>query len=257
MRIHYPALKIRPKHARIVLPAPHGFVHRERPEGDKFHLDRYPPDYVYNLAPTSGTKAQSALQGDALRLYCNTEPLGQTDGVTILSVLPVYFEDEPIIFLFRHESYFGHNAGYATVGEGEEARAVREDYRLSETDFESLLQSGAPWVSSLEDLVLRKSDQACLHVEAALRSRHKKRIDADAACSEGPWETKTARRPHKILKARLDEIAQDCSYPGDGTEQMALPCGHVLTYDSRSIRNADPAELETAACPDCGIQIMN
>lgn len=94
-------------------------------------------------------------------------------------------------------------------------------------------------------------------MEAALRSKSNKHIDVDAACEEGPWSTKVPRPGHKIINARLDKIAQDCSYPGDGTEQINLPCGHVLNYNSAAIKQADPAELETAACPECGIQILN
>jgi len=232
-------------------------VFREKPNDKLYQLASYPLDYVHNLAATSSSTSRSHLQGDARRLFQNIGRLGQTSGLTILSVLACNLGDNPTVYLFRRESSSFHDAGYATVHEGERARGSGEDYYLTEGDFESLMHCGASWIPLLEDLVLRKSDKACLHVQAVLRrGRRRKYVDPDTALWKGYWDNKLARSAQKIFHARLEQLAQEYSYPGDGSEQIALPCDHWLEYNREAVKNADPHELEDTCYPRCGAKVF-
>lgn len=258
LRIHFPALELLPEDADadIVLEPPHGLAFRQQPNDKLYQLASYPPDFVHNLPATSGLGPRTRLQGDALKLYQNIARCGQTAGVTILSALPCTYGDSPTIYLCHHESYFGHQAGYADVEQGKRARGSGEDYCLAEGDFKSLLRSGASWIPLLEDLVLRKSDKACLYVEAVIRVKDNIWIDPDFALWTGYWTTKIPRTPQKIFRERLERLALEVSYPPDGSEQIALPCGHWLEYDKAAVKNADPHELEDACCRMCCAKVF-
>ena len=186
LRVHFPALDLLPDEAKVSLPATFGLPFRTIPTKDVYQLESYPPDFVCKLGPVRGTAPASVKADDARQLFHNFNSLGQTEGVTLLYILPCITEGEAPVYIFRRETYFGHKTEYNSLAEfRDEKEGSYHDYYLTEINFHALLRSGALWVPLLEDLVLRRSGQAVLYVDSVLESRRNEHIDTSTV-REGP-----------------------------------------------------------------------
>ena len=194
-----------------------------------------------------------------MSLLNNINRLGQEADATFLSLLPHTTQDLddhcPTVYWFRQNTYYGHGYGFDSVEAAAVEQGLQEDYCLMERDFYKLLRSGASWIPLLEDLFTRKSDQACLYVQAGLETGGF--YDPDYALLwDGPWNTRYARPALTIFKARIDHIINDLNCGEDDMAQLKLPSGYWTDYDAEEIKNATVKDLESACCQDCNALVL-